>query len=285
MERVSNIVGNRSAPRTGGLNPHTTEEQTAMARKPTSKPTSKPNPVNPNPNDTMNTASGALAPTLDIDPATGLLPGELPFSLTISPDYVTSAVPSPVVADNAAPNGAPTTSADPADLTNAADVEAVSADIEATIKGYPGGVPAKEGGFPPLLSRTLDTRLGACRTDRTGATNALIRASYRAGYTIRLFDTLTDAIENGGLTRDEWATFAATVDKLSANPKVGKDDRTIAGVGRRIAAAEKSIKRAVKTMGASEETVREQGSAVARTIAHIDRSAEAQRAYLKGYRA
>lgn len=220
-----------------------------------------PKTRNVKPNATLNTASNTM--TTD---ATPLLP---------SPS-------APVVADNA----------DPADLTNEADVKAVSADIEATIKGYPGGVPAKEGGFPPLLARALDVRLGAAKSHgaenaafRVGQTNAILRASWKAACPVRLFTDLEMARTGGGMTHDEWALFLADVAKLAANPKAGKEDRTLAGVGRRIAAAEKAVKRAAKTCDMPVNVVRARGESIACAIASVERSAENQRAYLRAYRA
>lgn len=198
----------------------------------------------------------------------------------------------PLVADNATPNGAPTTDAanDAGDLTNVIpDVKTGPApetafNLIAYMLGWPGGAPAREGGFPSLLARALDVNLG--RADltakrRAAEVNAILRAAYKSAQPVRI------ETEAGpyALTSEEVRVFCTLVSYLSDDAKSGKAARALTGVGRRLAAAEKAVKRAVKSTGMTRGEVETEGRSIAGAILGIDDSADSRRAYLRAYKA
>lgn len=225
-----------------------------MARK----PAVKPNVVNPNPSDIVNTEANILP-----------------------------AVPSPVVSDSAAPNGAPTTSADPADLTNAApEAGPVVWDVRGYVHALPGGTPVKDTGFSPLLGRAIDVYLGrAPNRARAAVAMATVRACYKAGVNVQVQPTVNDDSPLTVLCTAEHAVIVGVLSKLVTDKDEGKHDRALTGVGRRIAAAEKAVTRAVKSTGMSAGAVRETGADIARAILGVETAVDNQRAFMRSFRA
>lgn len=225
-----------------------------------------PKTRNVKPNATLNTASNTM--TTD---ATPLLP---------SPS-------APVVADNVAPNGAPTTSADPADLTNAApEAGPVVWDVRGYVHTLPGGTPVKDTGFSPLLGRAIDVYLGrALNRERGAVAMATVRACYKAGINVRIDASVDETSPLTVLCAVERVALTDILSKLVNDKDEGKRERTLTSVGRRMAASEKAILRAVKATGMSAGAVRETGASIARAIVGVDTTVEAQRSFMRSFRA
>ena len=147
-----------------------------------------------------------------------------------------------------------------------------------------GAAPKTDTGFATLLGRALDITLSRTRDDERGALFcATVRAAYKAWLPLLVVPNDTDASTIGArsITARERDTFERLLYTCVENKTAGKVDRTLARVGRRIHAAEKAIKSAVKTCKMRESDVRLAGSQVADRVNDVERRA----AYMRNFKA